>query len=169
MNRKQSGYSLAELLVVVAIIGIVSLVTVPNFISMRRSGMLKTSVRNFAADIRSARQRAVTKHQRTKVSFNTGTTARGYTVFEWNPTTNAWVQVGTPKVLEEGCYVLSATNFPDRDVPVDGTNDVIFNVSGAPIFDPNIFNGGLVVATEWNLPKKQYTLRISFAGALTVN
>lgn len=169
MNRKQSGYSLAELLVVVAIIGIVSLVTVPNFVSLRRSSMLKSSVRNLATDIRSARQRAVTKHQRTKVSFNTGTTARGYTVYDWNPATNAWVQVGTPRVMEEGCYILSATNFPDRDVPADGTNDIVFKVDGAPLYDPNITVGGVVVATEWNLPKKQYNMRITYAGALTVN
>ena len=169
MKRTQSGYSLAELLVVVAIIGIVSLVTVPNFISLRRSNMLKTSMRNFAGDIRAARQRAVTKHQRTKVSFETGTAARGYRIFEWNSTTSVWDQVGADRVMEEGCYILSATSFPDRDVPPDGTDDIVFKVDGAPLYDPNTPAGDVVVATEWNLPKKQYTMRLSFAGALTVN
>ena len=168
MKRTPSGYSLAELLVVVAIIGIVSLVTVPNFISLRRSSMLKTSTRNFAADIRAARQRAVTKHQRTKVSFDTGTTARGYRLFEWNPTTNAWDQIGADRVMEEGCYILSATNFPDRDVPPDATNDIVFKVDGAPLYDPTVFSGTVRVQTEWNLPTKAFDLEMSYAGALKV-
>ena len=39
--RNQRGYSLAEVLTVVAIIGILSLVTVPNFISLYNSGRIK--------------------------------------------------------------------------------------------------------------------------------
>ena len=168
MKRTQSGYSLAELLVVVAIIGIVSLVTVPNFISLRRSSMLKTSTRNFAADIRAARQRAVTKHQRTKVSFNTGTAARDYRLFEWNPTTNAWDQIGVPRVMEEGCYILSVTDLPDRDVPPDGTNDIVFKVDGAPLFDANKFKGDVIVKTDWKLDVTKYKLELMYAGSLKV-
>src|SRR5512132_2739828 len=107
MNRRESGYSLVEILVVVAIIGVISLVTVPNFIAMQHSGKLKTSLRSFVSDIRGARQRAVTRHVKTKVSFVTGTatTARQYTVAEFNQATSTWTQIGQAKNLEEACYV----------------------------------------------------------------
>jgi len=64
-------------IVVVAIIGIISLVSVPNFISMQRSGKLKASLREFTSDIRRMRQRAVTRHLRTTLSFTAGTATTG--------------------------------------------------------------------------------------------
>ena len=49
-SRSSRGYSLAELLTVDAIIGIVSLVTVPNFIQYYRSAKMKTSINRFSTN-----------------------------------------------------------------------------------------------------------------------
>lgn len=169
MNRQDSGYSLAELLVVVAIIGITSLVLVPNFISMQRAGKLKASLREFTSDMRRMRQRAVTKRQQTKLSFTTGSaaTARDYTINEWDPTTSAWKQIGPPKRLEESCYLSSQTNFPDRNS--DGTQDITFKSDGTPLFDAGVFRGTAVMDTDWKIPTPRYTITVELSGAVKAN
>ncbi|HSP13155.1 MAG TPA: prepilin-type N-terminal cleavage/methylation domain-containing protein [Thermoanaerobaculia bacterium] len=166
MNRRESGYSLVEILVVVAMIGIISLVTVPNFIAMQRSSKLKSSMRNFVGDVRGMRQRAVTKHHQTKISFVTGTaiTGRNYTIAEFDPVSSTWQQIGPAKRLDEACYVVSQTNLTDVDG--DGTIDLVFKPDGAPVLPPNIFEATTVLKTDWNLPTSQYTVTITFSGAV---
>ena len=79
-SHTQRGYSISEMLVVTAIVGILSLVVVPQFISMYRASTTKASMRDFTSTLRKARQVAVTRGERTRVWFNTGTT--GGTSFE---------------------------------------------------------------------------------------
>ncbi len=79
-DRDQSGYSMTELLVVVAIIGIFSLITVPQFMSIYRSSVVKGSMRDYTSLMRKARQLAVTRNERTRIQFLVGTT--GGTSFE---------------------------------------------------------------------------------------
>ena len=69
MSRKDHGYSLADILVVLAIIGMIAGVAVPQFNAMRR----RTAVRASAAEIRSifhdARMRAITSGTNFGVRF----------------------------------------------------------------------------------------------------
>jgi prepilin-type N-terminal cleavage/methylation domain-containing protein len=162
MRRRRTGYSLVELLVVVSIIGLVSLVAVPNFISMRRANSLRSSLRNFATDMRGTRGRAVTTYSQWKISFRTGTTAREYTV--WQDVGGTWVQRGATRRLEDGCYILDQRRFPDRNS--DGTNDIIFRQNGTPLLDAGETFGRVLVATTWNLPTSQYTIGMNFVGTV---
>jgi prepilin-type N-terminal cleavage/methylation domain-containing protein len=77
MKSREHGYSISEMLVVVAIIGLLSLVTVPAFMSFRNSNKLKTSVRLFTGDLRAARQRAITRAHQVLLTYST--TANGAT------------------------------------------------------------------------------------------
>jgi prepilin-type N-terminal cleavage/methylation domain-containing protein len=166
MNRRESGYSLVEILVVVAMIGIISLVTVPNFIAMQHSNKMKASLRGFVSNIRSARQRAVTRHVKTKVSFVTGTatTARTYSVAEFDPATSTWTPVGTGgKGLEESCYFFTQTGFTDIDA--DGTLDVVFKNDGALDLGSATLPAFLEMKSDWkNTPK--YKVTVEFSGAV---
>src|SRR5215212_5822059 len=73
-GQRQRGYSITEMLTVVAIIGIVSLVLVPNFMSMYRSGKMKTATRNFISRARRIQQQAVTENRRTRICFTPNAT-----------------------------------------------------------------------------------------------
>ena len=73
----QAGYSLTEMLTVIAIIGMLALVMVPNFISFYNSNKMKSSMRNFTTDLRSARQLAITQGKQTVVTYGTSTNATG--------------------------------------------------------------------------------------------
>ena len=74
-HRRQAGYSLPEMLTVVAIIGVLALVTVPAFINFYQAGKMRASMRNFTTDLRGMRQMAITKGVQTQLSYGTGTPA----------------------------------------------------------------------------------------------
>ncbi len=69
-HRRQAGYSLPEMLTVVAIIGVLALVTVPAFINFYQAGKMRASMRSFTTDLRSIRQRAITKGRQTMLTYD---------------------------------------------------------------------------------------------------
>lgn len=60
--RNQSGFSLGELLVIVAIIGIVSVLATPAFISYSQAARLKGGAQELATILNQARQVAITRN-----------------------------------------------------------------------------------------------------------
>ena len=170
--RRQRGYSLPEMLVVIAIIGIVSLVLVPNFITMQRSSKMKTAVRGFTTRLRQTQQLAITGHSRTKVKLTLNTDR--YTVWQENvdPTTGtgAWVRVGPTYHLEEKGggsarnIKFETTGFPDADS--DGTNVIIFNQNGT-VNSPTLPDLPVVtLLSPDRIPKPQFTVTISTTGTI---
>ena len=62
LYRNQSGFSLAELLIIVAVIGIVSVLATPAFISYSQAARLKGGAQELATIINQARQVAITRN-----------------------------------------------------------------------------------------------------------
>ena len=183
----QSGYSLPEMLIVLAIIGIVSLVTVPAFINLQRSGKIKTSVREFNTSLRAARQRAVTTNMQTKVGFETGSRAkittclnipapcqRRYTLYERpNPTSTVpnppWTRVDSaarPRQTDEIVYFDDSSTMDD--VEPDDERDIIFRSNGTVLFTPNtVTERTIVLRAMADIPLNQYTVTLRTTGSLT--
>ena len=67
--RKHNGYSLAELLTVVAIIALIALATVPAFASMRRRSAARTAAVAMRSIFHLARSRAVSRGRNCGVKF----------------------------------------------------------------------------------------------------
>jgi Tfp pilus assembly protein FimT len=79
LYRNRSGFSLAELLIIVAMIGIVSVLATPAFISYSQAARLKGGAQELATILNQARQLAITRNTTTcvrndgnKVRFRTG-------------------------------------------------------------------------------------------------
>jgi prepilin-type N-terminal cleavage/methylation domain-containing protein len=170
---KSKGYSLAELLVVVAIIGTLSLVTVPAFMTYQRGLKLKTSMRQFAADVRQARQRAITEHHPTMISFRTGTTARVYRDFDGtvqSDGTVVYAQRGSDKTLEQTVYFLPSTDsclFTDgvnSPSSTSGWNDVIFQMNGTVTVPASCQAGKVFIKTDANVGRQRFTFEVSQVG-----
>lgn len=174
-RRSQRGYSLAEMLVVVAIIGVLSLVTIPNFISMYQSSRVKASARTMITDIRNARQMAITGHSRVKVSFNTGAGARQYELYreQRNRMTNevTWRRVRRGD-LGPVVYI-SASAFEDKVTGDGGLKDIVFLPDGTVSFDGT--RAGLPEAsvhvelkTDQKVPKKIYHMKFTVSGNVSL-
>lgn len=168
-RRSERGYSLPEMLVVVAIIGLISLVGVPSFISMQRSMKVKSSLRQFTADVRGARQRAVTQYRRVAVSFETGAGKNSYVIREFTGLdgggNEVW-QTVTTRELDDSVYLATST-FTDLSSPADGTKDVVFRNNGSlqPLaVEPSEYQ--VTLRTDWDLPYNQFKIQVSPSGTI---
>jgi prepilin-type N-terminal cleavage/methylation domain-containing protein len=175
---RQRGYSLIEALVVVSIIGVISLVTIPNFINYHRSSKLRSSIRNFTSDVRGIRQLAVTRNVPTMMSIGTSEPEK-YNYWLYERVGSAW-ELRTPiggKRLEGDAihptiyFSAPADTFGDSEQS-DGRIDIVFLPNGA-VRDigsaPFPTNPEVLVKTDASLPRNTYTVTFRRSGALGVN
>lgn len=134
MRRSSRGYSIVEMLVVVAIIGILSLITVPAFINFQRRNAVRSALRSFTSDIRSYRQHAITKNAYVRVQFSG---QRDYVAWQsrdfgttWRPLLLGTASQGTQTRTLPETLTFSANTYNDSDTPTDGLKDIDFRPDG---------------------------------------
>jgi type IV fimbrial biogenesis protein FimT len=164
LPSRQSGYSLSELLVVVAIIGVMSLVAVPSFVTMMQSSRLKSSLRKFTTDLRGARQQAVTQYRWVKVQLEPGVTPARYMV-EQSADLGATWSAPVEKTLVEPISIASTT-FEDGDDD-DEFPEIIFRNNGTIVMDAGVTSREIVIKTTANLAKPEITVTAKPTGKIT--
>ena len=73
MMRKQSGFTLVELMIVIAIIAIFAAIALPSFSSLIERGRLKSATEVIKADIQFARSEAMKRSADVTTVFTSGT------------------------------------------------------------------------------------------------
>src|SRR5258708_1119574 len=145
LNRSESGYSLTELLVVVAIVGVLSLISVPAFINFKNQNTFRADLRNFTNDLRSARQYAITQTVDTRVELDVAgnpLTSNTYRFYSGNALQDTWTPLtiaggrgispgtsGNIKGLDGPVWIQSVTNIPD--IGSDNRKDIVFHPNGS--------------------------------------
>ena len=71
--RKSSGFGLIELIVVMAILGVVFAVALPTFTKYRDNANLREAARDISSDIQFYKQHAISENVRYRITFNSGT------------------------------------------------------------------------------------------------
>lgn len=171
----QGGYSVVELIVVVAIIGMISLVSVPAFVTYRESSKIKASVGQMTNDLRATRYRAIERNRPVKLSFKTSIHGTDYQRYDGNAAGTTWTAAGKPKFLD-GAIWIESTTFIDEDSTADGKKDIIFQQNGAistasPVHFHTKTEGGkevavVVLRTKAKISKNQYTLYLQPNGSV---
>lgn len=115
---EKSGFSLVELIIVVAIILIVSAIAAPYYVDYMAGQRLNGAARMVMSDLMAARQKAVSINQKVKVSFGSN---HAYGI--WNDADNN----GT--VADNEGDNLAMDIYPDY-------YDVTFGASANPVFQP---------------------------------
>ena len=168
----QRGYSLAEALVVVAIIGMVTMIAVPNFISLYRGAQVKGAVMRFSNDLRAARQRAVTTYRPVMVSVGT-TSAERYSYWISTYDGSAWTTATKRDLEPESAPTMKKVYFSDfpangytDSVNSDDRRDIIFETNGGVRAPPE--NPLMRIRTDLNIPKSVFTITVHGSGSVKV-
>ncbi len=164
LPSRQSGYSLSELLVVVAIIGAMSLVAVPAFITMMQSSRLKSSLRQFTSDLRGARQQAVTQYRWVKVQIEPGVTPGRYSVQQSADLGTTWGTAVEKTLLDP--ISIDSTTFVDG-ADADDFPEVIFRNNGTIAMGAGVESRQIVIKTTANIAKPSITITARPTGKIT--
>jgi prepilin-type N-terminal cleavage/methylation domain-containing protein len=182
-RNADAGYSLSEILVVVAIIGILSLITVPAFMNFQRAGVFKSAMRTVSTDLRSARANAIKTSSDIRVEFTTGSEGpntkqyRAYSSTDgvtWTPISprqafTSAIDDGTGidmiKRLEGPVWLERYENLDD--IGADGKADIVFRPDGTANVLGTATNGRIVLATSWaNIFSNRYNIYVTKAGQI---
>jgi len=178
-RKGQRGYSLVEMLVVITIIGILSLVVVPNFVSYYQSLKLKAAMRDTTNSLRSLRSRAASRNEMTKVSFHFGNSMSGdsstYTAWEstdGKPITDL-TKTWTKMLLGANVRAATGSDPTDRkiDTPVDFAKDnvdeIIFNSDGTAYVPGGETEDRVILKTKAKTAVTQYTVFVTSTGKVS--
>lgn len=133
--RKNSGFSLIELMIVIAIIAIVTAITSPYLITYIYSSKLDSAVVDVQSTMQYAKLRAVRENADVIVTFITGGGNNGtYTAFVNNGASGGadnWIQDGDEATIRSGTM---PNNVDMYDVTFSGSTplQIKFNSRGLP-------------------------------------
>ncbi len=134
--QKDTGFTLLELMVVIAMVAILTAIAIPNAISWRNNAKLNGDVFNFRGDLEMAKLRAIRDNANVAVLFN----ANGYEIFVDNGdgggVENNWVRDGGEVLLI------------NKQLSAGVTMSTNFTSSRARFTDRGRCNGGTAVITN---------------------
>jgi type II secretion system protein H len=178
-RRSEGGFSLAEAIVVVAIIGLMTAVTVPNFMQYYRTSKLKSSVTRLTNDVRLARNRAVSRNAMVKVQFNF-TSPTTYTMYESTDgkastdATKTWTALVLSNPVHEArnnAEVRSAPKSLAAPAYIARSNcdSIIFHNDGtAEMPSTTASSADVNVTTVDRVPRNVYTVKVAQTGKVSV-
>ncbi len=173
MHRNSRGFSLAEMLVVVAIIGMLSLVSVPAFINYQRTMKLRGALRVLNTDIRNCRQMAITRNVIVRMEF---VGARRYQTSMSSDGGATWQRLplrvqddenivgGNIRYLDE-TVSLDAITFIDDDE--NGGRDMDFHGDGTIWDDDAVAGGTITLRTNWDSSINKAVVTVSTTGQIS--
>ena len=181
-RRSEAGYSLPEMLTVLAIVGALALVSIPAFMNFYRSNKVKTAMRTFTSDLRGARALAIQKGHEVKISFDIGSGKRTYNLYEapyaigviptasWTPLTGTGSSPVKPaKKLDDAVYfpadaTATPQTFTDVDPTADGLLDIVFFPDGHAQMPNGLTSATVTIRTDFTVPKAIYQIQVSPSG-----
>lgn len=144
-QRLQAGFTLIELMITLAVAGILGMVAVPSFVQFQRNAQLSDATGNFIAAANAARANAMKRGMNTYLIPASGTNwSSGWLVYtdtNWNQIYDA----ATDEVVlrHEGLSADITISTPNASTLASGY--LLFNGSGYPRMKTGGLGGGTIV------------------------
>ena len=121
LHNKQSGFTLIEMMIVIAILGIFAGIAIPNYLSYMPKHRLNGAARQVMGDLMLARMQAVSQNNEFMVFFDLSINNHEYTILDddnndGNIDVGEWTQT--------------------KDIQSEYSNVTFSNVTADPIFRP---------------------------------
>ncbi|MBC8431284.1 MAG: GspH/FimT family pseudopilin [Desulfobacterales bacterium] len=150
LRKRESGFTLIEMMIVIAVLAIMAAIAIPNFMALLPGMRLNGAARQVMGDLMAARMKAVKLNQRTKVSFN----ANSYEI--WNDADNSGTVADNEGDDKERTL---QTNYHDVSFDLENTAD--------PVFSPRGTATNRTITLE--NPSGSKSITISIAGRVKIN
>jgi len=151
VSPKKAGFTLVELMIVIAIMAILAGIAAPNFQAYMAQRRLNGAARQVMTDLMAARMKAVSLNQKVKVSF---TSDHEYEI--WNDADG------------NGTVADDEGDDTERDIHPD-YHDVTFSASADPVFQPRgTATYSKITLTSASGPKK-YVKVSSWTGRVKID
>ena len=149
--EKKAGFTLVEVMIVVAVFGIMAAIAIPAFMSLLPGMRLNGAARQVAGDLMAARMKAVKLNQRTKVFFDNSSQ---YRICD-DDDNNATVDSGEGDVVTRDIQ----TNYHDVSINKGNYNDPVFQPRGT---------ASIIILTLTNSEGAQKKVKIHLTGRIMI-
>jgi len=154
LRKKQSGFTLIEMMIVLAVLAIMAAIAIPNFMSLLPGMRLNGAARQVMGDLMAARMKAVKLNQRTKVFFDTS----GYEIC--NDADNSGIVADNEGDVKTRNI---QTNYQDVSFDLDNTTDPVFSPRGTAT------NRTITLTQTSGGSTNTKSITISIAGRVKIN
>lgn len=176
---KQSGFSLVELIAVIAVMGIILAIAVPSFVEWREGMQFRQSGRDVSALIRTARARAISTNRQQQVEIDIAN--RTYTSRRGNRAVNStgWLAEPVQQLQPARVGIASIGRTPANNANI--YNLIVCNPNGTFQFNGNplpagVENRGVVITlfdlqvnANANQNSQRYRIELTQTGRIMGN
>ena len=128
-QQKQDGFTLVEVMVTIAIIGIIAAIAIPNYLSWKPRYVFRGAVSQVRADLNRAKMRALETRRQCRVVFSTN----GYQLEDGNAVMNSssWGKISATGTFTAGTpyYTATLSKFPGVSI-TPGAQNPVFSPRG---------------------------------------
>jgi len=150
--KNDSGFTLIELIIVIAILSALMVVTIPNFFYFNKSSNLDNSAREFASVLKLAQNKTLSSENNSQygVYLNTGVSPNQYILFKGDSYESGETSFSLPDTMEF------------YDINLGGGNEIVFDrLTGA---SENSGDVSIRIKAETNQSK---TIYVASSGAIS--
>ena len=152
LRKRQSGFTLIEMMIVIAVFAIVASIAIPNFMSLLPGMRLNGAARQVMGDLMAARMKAVKLNKKTKVFFDND---HQYRICD-DADNSGTVDDGEGDDVEDKNI---QTNYHDVTLSKTGYNNPVFQPRGTAT---------IIIITLTNSENAQKKVKVHLTGRIKI-